>query len=208
MTITLNNIGKCYHLDWIFRNVTFEFKTGEPCAIQGPNGSGKSTLLQIISGMVVSSEGTITYSINNKIISIEDIFRHLSIATPYLDLIEDFTLAEIINFHFQFKKILDGVTKPDLIEIIGLKKAKDKQLKYYSSGMKQRVKLALAIFSDTQILLLDEPTSNLDKTGIDWYRTQIEQHISNRLILVCSNNQSQEFDFCKHEIDIMDYRKK
>jgi len=208
MTITLNNIGKCYHLDWIFRNITFEFKTGEPCAIQGPNGSGKSTLLQIISGMVVSSEGTITYSINNKIISIEDIFRHLSIATPYLDLIEDFTLAEIINFHFQFKKILDGVTKPDLIEIIGLKKAKDKQLKYYSSGMKQRVKLALAIFSDTQILLLDEPTSNLDKTGIDWYRTQIEQHISNRLILVCSNNQSQEFDFCKHEIDIMDYRKK
>lgn len=208
MTITLNNIGKCYHLDWIFRNITFEFKTGEPCAIQGPNGSGKSTLLQIISGMVVPSEGTITYTNDDKTIPVEEIFRYLSIATPYLDLIEDFTLAEIISFHFKFKSILEGITQSDLIEIIGLKKAKDKQLKYYSSGMKQRVKLALAIFSDTQILLLDEPTSNLDKSGMDWYRIQIEQHISNRLILVCSNNQSREFDFCKHEIDIINYRKK
>jgi ABC-type multidrug transport system ATPase subunit len=158
--------------------------------------------------MVVPSEGTISYSNHDKTIPVEDIFRHLSIATPYLDLIEDFTLAEIINFHFKFKKILDGITQAQLIEIIGLNKAKDKQLKHYSSGMKQRVKLALAIFSDTQILLLDEPTSNLDKSGMEWYRTQIEHHISNRLILVCSNNQSQEFDFCKQEIDIINYRKK
>ncbi len=200
MIITLDKIGKRYRHDWIFRNIDIEFKTGEPCVIQGSNGSGKSTLLQIVSGFVVPTEGTITYTEAGKQIPVEQIFRHFSIASPYLDLIEDFTLAEIIDFNFSFKKMVDGVTPSQLVELIDLIKAKDKQLRYYSSGMKQRVKLALALFADTPILLLDEPTSNLDKKGMDWYRGLVKGHIANRLVIICSNNQPQEFDFCEREL--------
>ncbi len=206
MKINLNNIGKRYHLDWIFRNLNFEFRTNEPCVIIGPNGSGKSTLLQIVSGLVIPNEGTILYSINDKIIPVENIFRHFTIATPYLDLIEDFTLAEIIEFHFKFKKHLNGLNNDSIVEIIDLHKSKNKQLKYYSSGMKQRVKLALAILSDTPLLLLDEPTSNLDKSGVGWYQKLIEKYAMNRLVIVCSNNQQQEFEFCKTKIDIADFK--
>jgi len=228
MKINLNNIGKRYHLDWIFRNINFEFRTGEPCVIIGPNGSGKSTLLQIVSGLVIPNEGTIVYSMEDNIIPVEQVFRHFSIATPYIDLIEDFTLAEIIEFHFKFKKYIGAGLQiqhndkqilnndkqiqhseiiEQVIEIIDLKKSKNKHLKYYSSGMKQRVKLALAILSDTPLLLLDEPTSNLDKKGMEWYRGLIDKYAMNRLVIVCSNNQSVEFDFCKQKIDIADFKK-
>jgi len=213
MKINLNNIGKRYHLDWIFRNINFEFQTGEPCVIVGPNGSGKSTLLQIVSGLVIPNEGAIVYSIDDKIIPVEQIFRHFSIATPYLDLIEDFTLAEIIEFHFKFKKfngaglqIQHSDVINHVIEIIDLHKSRNKHLKYYSSGMKQRVKLALAILSDTPLLLLDEPTSNRNKKCMEWYRGLIDKYAMNRLVIVCSNNQSVEFDFCKQKIDIADFK--
>src|ERR1039458_4616996 len=206
MKIKINNVGKRYHHGWIFRNINFEFLAGEPCVIIGPNGSGKSTFLQILSGLVIPNEGTVEYSNNNQIIPVEHIFRHFSIAAPYLDLIEDFTLAEIIDFHFKFKKHLEGVNDTLLLEIIDLKKSKNKHLKYYSSGMKQRVKLALAILSDTPILLLDEPTSNLDKKGIEWYQMLIEKYTASRLVIVCSNNQTQEYDFCTQKIDIGSYK--
>ena len=207
MKINLNKVGKRYHLDWIFRNIDFEFRSGEPCVIVGPNGSGKSTLLQIVSGLVIPNEGAIVYEMDDKIIPVEHIFRHFSIATPYLELIEDFTLAEIIEFHFKFKKFLgSNAVVEEVIDIIDLHKSKNKHLKYYSSGMKQRVKLALAILSDTPILLLDEPTSNLDKKGMEWYRGLIEKYAMNRLVIVCSNNQSVEFDFCQQKIDIADFK--
>ena len=207
MKINLNKVGKRYHLDWIFRNIDFEFRSGEPCVIVGPNGSGKSTLLQIVSGLVIPNEGTIVYEMDTKVIPVEQIFRHFSIATPYLELIEDFTLAEIIEFHFKFKKFLgSNAVVEEVIDIIDLHKSKNKHLKYYSSGMKQRVKLALAILSETPILLLDEPTSNLDKKGMEWYRGLIDKYAMNRLVIICSNNQSVEFDFCRQKIDIADFK--
>ncbi len=213
MIINLDKVGKRYHFDWIFRNIDFEFRSGEPCVIVGPNGSGKSTLLQTISGLVIPNEGAIVYKIDDKIIPVEHLFRHFSIATPYLELIEDFTLAEIIEFHFKFKKFIGSggqISRKELtekvIDIIDLHKSRNKHIKYYSSGMKQRVKLALAILSDTPLLLLDEPTSNLDKKGMEWYRGLIDRYTLNRLVIVCSNNQAVEFDFCKQKIDIADFK--
>lgn len=215
MNIQLNNIGKRYNYEWIFRNVNYEFTSDNNYVILGANGSGKSTLLQVIAGNLITSEGTIEYkdsrqeTVDNKkerIIPEEEIFKHLSFASPYLELFDEFTLTESIEFQGQFKPFLKGLTTQQIIELTQLEKSQDKQLKYYSSGMKQRVRLALAILCDTPFLLLDEPSSNLDKKSIEWYQNLVAQYSNNRLIIVCSNEQEYEYPFCNKEIFIEDYK--
>jgi ABC-type multidrug transport system ATPase subunit len=206
MNITLTNIGKRYNFDWIFRKVTYEFTDENNYVILGANGSGKSTLLQVIAGNIIPSEGTIRYQHATKTIPEEHIYKHVSIASPYLELLEDFTLAEAIDFHAQFKPIINKLTTKQVITLLQLEKSADKQLKYFSSGMKQRVRLALAILSDTRLLLLDEPTSNLDKEAIKWYQGLVDQFKQDRLIIVCSNQQEQEYTFCNKQLRIEDFK--
>ncbi|MDQ3193193.1 MAG: ATP-binding cassette domain-containing protein [Bacteroidota bacterium] len=205
MEILLNNIGKRYNTEWIFRGVNLEFVKGNNYVILGSNGSGKSTLLQLIAGSSIPSEGTVSYKVNEKNIVQEKIFSHLSIATPYLDLIEEYTLTELIDFHGKFKPKLFDTEKT--IEILDLKSAKNKVLKYFSSGMKQRVKLGLAVLNKTPLLLLDEPISNLDRKSINWYKDLITNYCSEKLIIVCSNNQKEEYFFCNKEVHIETFKK-
>lgn len=216
MKITLSNIGKRYNYEWIFRKVNYEFTSENNYVILGANGSGKSTLLQVIAGNMIPSEGQIEYQVSSikyqdldaekKIIKEEDIYSHLSYAAPYLDLFEEFTLAESIEFQSQFKPFYEGFSVKEIIAITQLEKAKDKQLKYFSSGMKQRVRLALAILCDSPLMLLDEPTSNLDKKAIDWYQQLVNNHSKNRLIIVASNQQEYEYPFCNQVLAVEDYK--
>lgn len=208
MKISLTNAGKRYNRDWIFRNVSYNFSTGHSYAITGSNGSGKSTLLQAIAGALVLTEGEVGYQvegIESKKIEGDNAYLHLSIAAPYLELIEEMTSTELLEFHRQFKPFLPGFTTKQLLEIVGLEKAAHKQIRYYSSGMKQRVKLAQAIFSDVSLILLDEPCTNLDKEGIDLYQRLIADHCSNRTIIVSSNDTA-EYGFCKEVIRMNDYK--
>lgn len=205
MKIILENIGRRFNREWIFRNVDYIFEKGNSYAILGPNGSGKSTLLQLISGSLTSSEGSVYYSQDGKSIEVEQVFHELSIAAPYLELIEEFSLAEHIDFHFQFKKYRNGYDRNSLITLLGLHRSEHKAVKNFSSGMKQRLKLALAFCSDTEILLLDEPTSNLDQQGVDWYLSLINEFASERLVIVCSN-QAHEYAFCQYQIQVADYK--
>ncbi|MES2285937.1 MAG: ATP-binding cassette domain-containing protein [Bacteroidota bacterium] len=206
MQIKLNNVGKRYNYEWIFRKVNYEFTSENNYVILGGNGSGKSTLLQVITGNLMQSEGEVNYTILDSKIENENIFKHLSFAAPYLDLFEEFTLAESIEFQAKFKPFYKELDTKKIIELTQLEKAKDKQLKQYSSGMKQRVRLALAILSDTPLLLLDEPTSNLDKKAIDWYQDLINNYSQNRLIFVCSNQQEYEYPFCNKQLFIEEYK--
>jgi ABC-type multidrug transport system ATPase subunit len=187
MQIKLNNIGKRYNYEWIFRNVNYEFTSDNNYVILGANGSGKSTLLQVIAGSLIASEGTIEYKTQDFVIPEDEIFKHISYASPYLELFDEFTLIESIEFQAQFKPFFNGLTSKQIIELTQLEKAKDKQLKYYSSGMKQRVRLALAILCNSPLLLLDEPTSNLDKKSIDWYQNLVDQHSKQRMIIAPTN---------------------
>jgi ABC-type multidrug transport system ATPase subunit len=205
ITISLEDIGRRFNRDWIFKNISYTFNSGNSYAILGSNGSGKSTLLQILNGSLGPSKGKITYQLNGKVIPTEAIYEHLSLAAPYLELIEDFSLNEMIDFHFQFKPLLPGISKQDVIALLNLNTNANKLIKYFSSGMKQRLKLALAFCSDTPILMLDEPTSNLDTQGIEWYRDLVQQFAANRLTIVCSN-QLHEYDFCQHQLSIVDYK--
>lgn len=207
MHIELKNIGKRYNFEWIFRKLDYTIKVGEPVVILGSNGSGKSTLLQILTGRSLQSEGNIAWFDDKGIpIEPESVFRQVSLAAPYQELIEEFTLTESLSFHFSLKKPLHNFTQEQIIDILQLGKSRRKAVRYFSSGMKQRLKLGLAILSDTQILLLDEPCSNLDQAGMNWYRTLIDQYGKNRLIAVASNNQAAEFDFCTKQINILDYK--
>lgn len=205
MKISLDKIGRRFNREWIFRNISCEFESNCSYAILGANGTGKSTLLQIISGSLSSSEGAIKYFHSDKEIHQENIFTYLSLAAPYLELIEEFTLSELIDFHFKFKNYRKGLDKQGLIEFLGLKSSEFKAIKNFSSGMKQRVKLALAFGSDTEIILLDEPTSNLDKQGFDWYLDLVSEFSSDRLLIVCSN-QEHEYHFCTSRLIVTDFK--
>ena len=168
MTITLNKAGKKFYREWIFRNLDLTLEPGAKLVILGPNGSGKSTLLQILSGATGLTEGQIKYNSNSTEISVDEIYHSISISAPYLELIEEFTLEEIIHFHFKFKKAKNNLSEAEVLNLSGLESKKDKVFKFFSSGMKQRIKLTLAILSDTSILLLDEPCSNLDSEVVKW----------------------------------------
>ena len=206
MRIELKNAGRRFNQEWIYRHVDYRFEAPNCYAVLGPNGSGKSTLLSLLLGNLAPSEGEIIYTATNgKVIPVEDVYKHLSFAAPYLDLIEEFTLQETIDFHFKFKPVHPAITKPEILNLLGLKKSQDKPLKYFSSGMKQRTKLILACCSDTPMLCLDEPTSNLDVQGIDWYHQLIARFAQNRLVIVCSN-QKNEYLFCNHFLEVTEYK--
>ncbi|WEK37450.1 MAG: ATP-binding cassette domain-containing protein [Candidatus Pseudobacter hemicellulosilyticus] len=207
MKISLTKAGKRFNREWIFRNFQYEFMAGTAYAITGPNGSGKSTLLQATGGALALSEGAVTYTPANATRPIEpdQAFQYLSIAAPYLELIEEMTVTEFLQFHQQFKPLLPNWSIPAIITAVGLEKAAHKQIRFYSSGMKQRVKLAQAIFSHVPCILLDEPCTNLDAEGISLYHQLIDAHCSQRLVIVSSND-PQEYSFCREQIRITDYR--
>jgi ABC-type multidrug transport system ATPase subunit len=205
MKISLTDAGKRFNRDWIFRHLTYEFSAGQSYAIVGPNGSGKSTLLQILSGSMQVNEGNIEFSINNASCPIENVYNHISICAPYLELVEEMTLIEFLNFHSGFKPFLSSITSEKIISILSLENAVNKQIRNYSSGMRQRVKLAQSIFSDVPVVLLDEPCTNLDAMGIQLYHDLINEYCKNRMVVVSSNDEV-EFSFCKEKISLTTYK--
>ena len=204
--ISLQNIGRRFNRDWIFRGVDYTFTGNNSYAILGPNGSGKSTLLQVLNGSLAPSVGQLKYTFNDAEVEIGEVYQHLSLAAPYLELIEEFTLNEVIDFHFKFKGYKAGIDKNGVVELLGMQSSKSKMIRYFSSGMKQRLKLALAFCSDTPMLMLDEPTSNLDTQGVDWYLSLVQKFAADRLTIICSN-QEHEYGFCKERLSISDYKK-
>ena len=180
MHITLSKISRKFNYEWIFRDVDFKFEQGNAYAILGSNGSGKSTLLQIISGHLHPSGGAITYSHNNKEIPVDDFFRHVTFSGPYLELIEEFTLEEMLTFHSHFRKFRNSMDVNAVME---------------------------ALLTESEVVLLDEPAANLDRKAIEWYRNLVAENHKDRIIIVCSNSQSEEHDFCTQSIVIDDYKR-
>ena len=205
MRINLSQAGKRFNREWIFRKTSINFLPHLSYAITGPNGSGKSTLLQSIAGMLQLSEGTISFHEQETEVVSEKAYERISFCAPYLELIEEMTLLEFLRFHFQFKEVLPGMHVEEIIRLVELAPAAQKQIRYYSSGMKQRAKLAQAIFSNTSVVLLDEPCSNLDVKGIELYHSLIQNYCADRLVIVSSNDEV-EYRFCTEKISITDFK--
>jgi ABC-type multidrug transport system ATPase subunit len=206
MRIELQNIGKKFNSEWIFRQVSFSFEENSATAILGRNGSGKSTLLQVVAGNLHPTSGQVTYQHSGKSVSGDEIFRYITMVAPYLELIEDFTLREMMEFHFSFKQFLPGYDVSTATDLLGFTNVKFKQIRQFSSGMKQRVKLLLAIMSDVPLILLDEPTMNLDAAGVDWYLGLVGKFTGNRTVIICSNLHQTESGFATASIQIEDFK--
>jgi ABC-type multidrug transport system ATPase subunit len=202
MIISVHNAGQRFNRDWIFRGFNYQFKEDNTYAIVGNNGSGKSTLLQCLSGAMELNEGKLSFSDNTPI---ENLYRKIAIVAPYLELIEEMTAKEFLHFHASFKPLIDGISIDDLLSKINLSEAADKQIRFYSSGMKQRLKLAQAIFSKAPILLLDEPCTNLDAAGYELYHHLIKNYTQGKTVIVSSNDKN-EYSFCREIIDVKKYK--
>jgi ABC-type multidrug transport system ATPase subunit len=205
MKISLKDTSKRFQRHWIFRNLSYEFTAPNAYALLGPNGSGKSTLLRVISGMQSPSLGKVEFSKDGQVIEGNKVFSNISFSAPGQEIVEELTLHEFLEFHFSFKKLLDGISIDTIINETGLQASANKPIGDYSSGMKQRVKLAQAIFSDTDILLLDEPCTNLDQHGVEQYRDWMDRYAKDRLVIIASND-VREYYFCREQIVIEDYK--
>jgi len=209
MQIELKNLGKRYRYEWILKNMNFQFHQGEAYAILGHNGSGKSTLMQILSGYLSPSAGKIIFTQDKKVLDVNVLYRRVTFAAPYTELIEELTLKEAIAFHLKFKPLVNGMKRGDLLELMQFAiSAHDKAIQFFSSGMKQRLKLALAILSDCPVLLLDEPGITLDKEGLNWYRTLLKDYALGKKLVVIASNVEEDVQECNQSINITDFKGK
>ncbi|MGM0945130.1 MAG: ABC transporter ATP-binding protein [Bacteroidota bacterium] len=205
LKISLEGASKRFQYEWIFKNLSLEISSGTAMAVTGSNGSGKSTLLKCLAGAIPLSQGKISYHIDDQLIPESDWFKNITISAPYMELPEELNLQELIQFHFKFKRPKKGIQIESIPEILYLEAHKTKQVALFSSGMKQRLKLGLALFSQSNVVYLDEPTSNLDKKGIAWYLEMVGTYSKNQILIICSN-EPREFEFCEKKIVLEDYK--
>ena len=202
LKITLAAAGKKFRQQWLFKNLNLTINAGDRLAVTGYNGTGKSTLLQIIAGYHSLNTGVITFIADDKIIPVEFLYKYISCAAPYIDLPEELTLEENVEFYRFHKKVRNNITVNEIIQRAELLPFKERQLKYFSSGMKQRVRLILAFSADVPLLLLDEPLSNLDQNGKDWYHQLLNAADPSQTIVICSNHQADEIAVCTRTFDL------
>ncbi|MBK8580702.1 MAG: ATP-binding cassette domain-containing protein [Flavobacteriales bacterium] len=197
MRVTLSDVAKQFAREKVFTGVDHVFEAGSRTALLGPNGSGKSTLLQVVAGALVPTKGTVEHALGGSSLQQEQVYRHVSIAAPYLDLYEDLSLRETLETHARFKPFLAGETPASVAKTAFLEKHLEKPVSNFSSGMKQRLKLALAILSDTPLL---------DAEGIAWYRELLLANLDGRTLLVASNRQAEETFACVASVEVVKWK--
>lgn len=195
--IQLLNAGKRFQLDWIFKGLNYEFKQQERYAIVGKNGSGKSTLINILSGYSSLTTGDCIWLNHNK----SNIYKNIAICAPYLNVFEQLTAYEFLTFHFQLKNKIKNIEIEQILYDVELDNTRNKKISQFSNGMKQRIKLAQAFFTNSQILLLDEPCTNLDKQGIFLYENLIQNYTNQRLLIIASND-PKETNYCTQTLTL------
>lgn len=204
MEIHLHHIAKKFKKEWIFKDLSYSFSFGKSYAIVGYNGSGKSTFIQVLAGVIPPTKGEIKLTIENgELVSDDDFYSYISMAAPYMELIEELTLAESINFHEKFKPLL--LSQNEFLAKCYLIEHRHKKIGEFSSGMKQRFKLGLAMFSSSPCVILDEPTSNLDEQGCNWYLENVKAIMKDKLLIISSNDKS-EYSFCDESLDITNFK--
>ena len=199
MTLHANSIGKKFKRRWIFKDLNARFEPGSATAILGPNGSGKSTFLRVISGQLSQDLGQVR--LNDATL----MHRDVNFMAPYIDVPAEFTLGELFQFHANFRNLYSDLQIDNLAKRCHLEHALNLPLKEFSSGMQQRVKIALALFYRSAVLLLDEPCSHLDEEGVHWYNDQLSEFSKDRIVLIGSNDRK-ETQICDRVLNIVDFK--
>lgn len=204
MILTAENITKIYNRKTIFKNISFSVNEGTAFAITGKNGSGKSTLVKILCGVLSPSKGSISLVVNDQTVLYPEYYPHIGLVSPYLNLYEEFTAEE--NLHF-IKKIrgLDStadIFAEELLKEFGIYEHRKKEVRNYSSGMKQRLKYCAALLHQPVLLVLDEPASNLDEYGIEAVRNRMKiQKQKGALVFATNDKDDLQFADTIYEID-------
>jgi ABC-type multidrug transport system ATPase subunit len=195
--LVVNDLQKSFGKQHILQNISYTFHPGSKTVILGSNGSGKSTLMKILSGALEATENPPVYNFGGVEIEARLLGKYVTLAAPYVALNPMFTLEETLRFHADFCPFPTGFDPEEWVQKAGLHAHKSKRLGTYSSGMLQRVKLLLAIASTRPLLLLDEPTSNLDSDGIRFYHDLLNAYLGERTVIVSSNYVETEYSFCE-----------
>ena len=196
MELYLHGISKRFGKDWIIKDVDLELPSTSHTAITGSNGSGKSTLMKIIAGFLSPSKGKLLHDGISK----ELFFKEVSMVAPYMDLYRDLDLLQQIRFHFSMRNFISGMDEQGLLELIDL--PQDRPISSFSSGMVQRLKIGLALSTDSSILLLDEACMNLDVQAMDWYAQNLKKWAQRRTVVVASNTEGKETETCTRKFRI------
>jgi ABC-type multidrug transport system ATPase subunit len=190
MILSARGLSKRFGFQWVIKEFNQEFKIGNFYAVTGANGSGKSTLLKMLTGLLPPTRGIIEYELKNQKIDPELWFKHISVVAPYMDLVEDLSLLEFVKFHINFTEFQNEMQGDEFVSFLDLENSSKKLIKDFSSGMKQRVKLGLAFCSNSQLIFLDEPSTNLDVKGFDWYQENLT-NLKDRLVIIFSNRKEE-----------------
>jgi len=201
MKIVCQTLYKRYTYNWIIQNLSVTFEGTKIYGVSGPNGSGKSTFLSLLSGFLTPSQGTIDYSHLGQKITRDDLYKYLSISAPYINLIEEYTVSELITMYRKLKPLQENMSADEFLELSYLGDDQNKPIKYFSSGMAQRVQLLLAIKTDCPLLFLDEPSSFLDDQARTWLYQMISDNCADKLVIMASNDR-QDLNYCDTVIDL------
>jgi ABC-type multidrug transport system ATPase subunit len=207
-SISLKNIKKVYGRRLIFSDINFVFESGRIYGLAGSNGSGKSTLAKIIAGIISPTSGKLIHKYDNKDVKEEKLHEHLGFVSPYLILYDEFTAEENLIYFAEIRDIKYDKERIDrLLEEFKLLDRKNDLVKGYSSGMKQRLKFIFAMLHNPDLLILDEPTSNLDNKGKNRVYEIIKEQGKDKLVIVASNEDG-DLDLCSEIIDIEKFKNK
>ena len=201
MDLSIQKLSKAFNQKTIFHNLSFEIKGGQRFAITGSNGTGKSTLLKILSGGMLPTSGNVVYSIEGKKVAIESLYKQVHFVAPYNTVIEELTLSELFKMHRTLGLLKDYSGFNQWFEHLDFVFNPDQQIKLFSSGMKQRVKLGLVMLDDRPLILLDEPTSNLDEQGKAWFY-QLLERLQKFQTLVIASNDPVEISYCSDRVKL------
>lgn len=195
----------------VFSGLSFRLSKTESIAITGRNGSGKSTLLKIIATLLKQNGGTIKLISEGKEIPRQKLYLQIGMIAPYLNLYEELTAFENLDFFFNLKCKHNFLPKVEYINELlsrtGLYKRRNDQVRSYSSGMKQRLKIAFALINKPPLLLMDEPRTNLDKEGIDIIYSVAEEQKKNGILIVATN-ENEDTNLCSDVLNIESFKKK
>jgi|ERR1041384_523769 heme exporter protein A len=202
VTLSVSGLSRVFNRRRIFSGLDLRLGSDDSLAVRGRNGSGKSTLLKILAGVLSPSGGTVALSVGSDDVPAGLRYRYTGFVAPYLQLYDEFTAMENLRF-FRSVRGLAGDDRflLDLLGRFGLQKRENDPLRTFSSGMKQRVKYAFALLHDPPVLLLDEPTSNLDASGINEVFRLIEERKPGRIVVIATNNR-EESTLCNRTLDL------
>jgi ABC-type multidrug transport system ATPase subunit len=201
MDLSIQKLSKAFNQRVVFQELTFKIASGDRMAISGPNGSGKSTLLKIISGGMLPSSGNINYSWQGSSIPEDLVYRYVHFVAPYNTVIEELSLPELFDMHQRIGLLKTYKSYTDWSSKLEYPFDPERQIKTYSSGMKQRIKLGLALLDDRPLILLDEPGSNLDAQGKEWLNSRLKELTPDQTLIIASNEET-EIGFCSSRIQV------